>query len=487
MSIRSRLILTTVIMALLLGFIGAVLVFSKRLEHKYQDEITELSAKAAQAEELSDAVERQFARVQFFLVTRDSHESEEFSALSRLVENKLREFGPVTWEKSYKDLIIVSKSVFSMNQYGDNEPLPDFISESYLTQAGKLLKDLSIFTQEQSEILLQKRKRARAFISRTRFISIAGILIGIAGVIISSILIAYSISKPLSILHSGVLALGKGEPVHLPVDGNDEFSVVNRAFNRMVVQLKELDQMKQDFVASVTHELRSPLSAGQSFVDLVLGEMDTAVSRQAASKEELGRWHNFLSRLKNNMVVLNRFITDLLEVAKIERGKLECNLKSGEVTGISRYTLEFFAQKAKQKNINLSLEMPQGSIFCLVDIDRVRQVLVNLIDNAIKFAPFNGKVLLKIEPGTDDLVKFYVTDNGPGIPPERRDVLFSKFGQIKETHAFSGGARGTGLGLFIVKSIVESHGGKIWVESQVGKGTTFMFVLRKAQGVVSGQ
>ncbi|MEK7383912.1 MAG: HAMP domain-containing sensor histidine kinase, partial [Elusimicrobiota bacterium] len=264
--------------------------------------------------------------------------------------------------------------------------------------------------------------------------------------------------------------------VNLEWESEDEIGTLVRVFNHMSTRLADLDLAKRNFVSSVTHELRSPLGAIESFLPLIR-EKVSAGDRQGLSVS-LG----YLDRISANVQRLNRFITDLLDVAKIEQGKMECVLHPLEFAPIATEVAKFFEAKALAQGVSVESRVAVGPAV-LGDADRVRQVLVNLIGNALKFTPSGGKVWISAELVRDAAARWLevtVGDTGRGMADADRRRLFTPFTQGANVSEGVLGHRGTGLGLYIVKSIITQHGGRVEVQSELGKGSRFLFSLKVA-------
>jgi len=243
----------------------------------------------------------------------------------------------------------------------------------------------------------------------------------------------------------------------------------------MSQRLEELDAMKKDFVSAVTHELRSPLGAIDSFLNLMESKMEDGRVRDPHA------FNTYFGRVKQNVRRLSGFITDLLDIAKIERGKMECVLKPISLHPVAEDVVQFFEAKSKESEVSIVNQLSAGAGKVQGDSERLRQVFVNLISNALKFTPKGGSIWVTAEQFRENGAKFLevaVQDSGRGIPQKDLERLFEKFQQGQNTKQRVSGSHGTGLGLFIVKSIIEAHGGKVGVQSSEGKGTKFLFSLR---------
>ena len=233
-----------------------------------------------------------------------------------------------------------------------------------------------------------------------------------------------------------------------------------------ITREKEIDQMKSDFISLVSHELRTPLTSIIGFVSFILdGKAGTINDRQ----------RNSLARVQRQSKRLAALINDLLDISRIESGRIQMDQQPISLLDIATQRLEEIRPQADEKSIQLDLTAPESVPEVLGDEARMGQVFTNLIGNAIKFTPDNGEVSVKVE-ADGNLLHVEVIDTGPGIPPEERQKIFDKFYQLSDISTRQQG--GSGLGLSITKSIVEAHGGKLWIDDgNQGKGSNFQFVL----------
>lgn len=234
-----------------------------------------------------------------------------------------------------------------------------------------------------------------------------------------------------------------------------------------VTKQKELEQMKSNFLASVSHELRSPLVAMGKSISLILDKNTGPINE---TQEQ------FLSIADRNIKRLGRLINDLLDLTKLEAGKLELKPQPQSIEKIINECVEGLVTWAKTKSINIEKKIQEGLPEVNVDADRIIQVLTNLIGNAIKFTPNNGNITVEAVLHKDkEAIEVSVKDTGIGIDKENLTKVFDKFYQVGErTHT---DISGTGIGLSIAKEIVELHGGNIWAESEKGYGAKFIFTL----------
>jgi PAS domain S-box-containing protein len=235
-------------------------------------------------------------------------------------------------------------------------------------------------------------------------------------------------------------------------------------------RLKDLDKMKSDFVSNVSHELKTPLTSIKGSVDNMLDGLTGALNEKQI---------RYLARIKSNTDRLSRLINDLLDLSRIEAGRVEVRRASLLLTALAEEVAEHLKQLAAEKLIRIEVPPPDPQMTVWADRDKVTQVLMNLIGNAVKFTPQDGKVIVAIEKNGNDYIQISIADNGPGIRPEEADKIFSKFYQVANVDKQK--PQGSGLGLAISKALVEMHGGKIWVESKLGRGSTFYFTLPAQQ------
>jgi two-component system cell cycle sensor histidine kinase PleC len=192
-----------------------------------------------------------------------------------------------------------------------------------------------------------------------------------------------------------------------------------------------------------------------------------------------GKQVGYLTRIKSNSDRLARLINDLLDLSTIEAGKIDLRPANLPLVTLVKEAAESLRPVAAEKLINLTVMSADPGIIAWADRDKVVQVLMNLIGNALKFTPTGGKVTIAVTKNSAAWMQISVTDTGPGIPAEEVNKVFARFYQIGQ--AGTQKTQGTGLGLAISKALVEMHGGKIWVESEAGKGSIFSFTLPAEQ------
>lgn len=271
--------------------------------------------------------------------------------------------------------------------------------------------------------------------------------------------------RSFGVLVSGVRELGQGRLDHrIPLAGKDEVSWLAGEVNRMGEKLGELDKLKQDFVNSVTHDLKSPLASIKLAVDVVQEEVEAALG----DKRPSNRLADSYLYIRESAERLAQLITSLLDVARIESATA-LDKRPASLETIAEHVVRTFDLVARRKGLDLSLALESDLAPIPMDESKVERVVANLVSNALKFTE-KGRVVLRLSD-RGDAQELRVEDTGPGIPPEALEKLFSKFFRLRRPGEK---LEGTGLGLAIVKGFVEAHGGTVSVESAVGRGTTFI-------------
>ena len=222
--------------------------------------------------------------------------------------------------------------------------------------------------------------------------------------------------------------------------------------------------LKDEFVSTVSHELRTPLAITNEGISLLLDE----IPGQMNEKQK-----KILTTIRDNMDRLTRIINDLLDISKIEAGKMDIKKTRVNIAKLASVVLGPMVPVAEKKGITLVSDIAEGLVDAHADMDRIIQALTNLVGNALKFTDAGSVTVRAVQDG--DMVVCRVEDTGFGLAPEESSVIFQKFVQVGRKHG--AGIKGTGLGLAISRQIVVLHHGKIWVESEKGKGSTFFFSL----------
>lgn len=292
---------------------------------------------------------------------------------------------------------------------------------------------------------------------------------GLIGLVVAmglSFWLARSVAKPLQAIAQSAGKVAHGDyDQRVPVTGPTEAQIVAEAFNYMTAQVQQSQQAQRDFLANVTHDLRTPLTSIQGFSQAI---MDGVASQPEAAKHAAEIINQEAGRL-------TRLVNDLLDIAKIQAGRLQMLQHAVNLEHILKTTAESMSVKANQKNIRLHVHIaPLMRI--AGDGDRLAQVFNNLVDNAIKHTDDGGQVWLTAEQAEVGVL-VQVQDTGEGIPESDLPRIFERFYQVDKSRNRAAQHQGAGLGLAITAEIVRAHGGRIKVESQVGVGSRFSIWL----------
>lgn len=233
-----------------------------------------------------------------------------------------------------------------------------------------------------------------------------------------------------------------------------------------ITRLKQLEKIRQDFVANVSHELRTPLTTIKGYAETLL---DGALKEDQAFQ--------FVQVIKRHTDRLTKIVEDLLMLSKIETKEFQLKTESISLPNLMDDIIDFLKEPAEKKKISLSRHETPSSLAIRADRSYLEQILINLLDNAIKYTLEGGRVIVSAAEKDSRDIQFSIEDNGIGIPKEDLSRIFERFYRVDKGRSKELG--GTGLGLSIVKHLVQVHGGKVWVESQLGKGSTFYFILPK--------
>jgi len=301
-------------------------------------------------------------------------------------------------------------------------------------------------------------------------------LFGVGGLIalVLSLFVAFifanSIAQPMQKVIAAARTMPSAESKSVEVSGPQEVQDLTRSFNSMLARVQSSQRSQREFVANVSHELKTPLTSIQGFAQAILdGTAESPEARKQAAEviyNEAGRMH--------------RMVLDLLDLARLDAGTADLKMSALDMSAILNTTAEKFSPQLKAADVTMNVEIPPNLPVLVGDGDRLAQVFTNLVDNALKFTPPGGEIALWVRaPTLHGEMQVTVADTGPGIALEALPHIFDRFYQADP--ARKGGDRhGAGLGLAIVKQIIEAHGGRISVRSE-GAGTSFEVSLPLSQ------
>lgn len=344
----------------------------------------------------------------------------------------------------------------------EGQPVVDRVVEN-LDRLVQITRDNLDQTQSEATAALgQARREIEALRTRTWEAVTTAMLLAVVAALAGTGIISFRMTQSLGRLSDATKALAEGsfhEP--LPVDTKDEIGALAKSFNTMAARLRETDEMKEKFYATVSHELRSPLNAMSEATRLL--EARTAGTLTDKQKRLIDIFQKGTERLL-------RLVNEVLDLSRVTTGMLPVERRWFVLEAAVRQAIEELRPQAEQRGITLKIDADSGSERMLGDEDRIVQVVVNLVGNSLRFTPPGGSITVRLHH-TDSEMQIQVEDTGIGIPAAYLPVVFDRF---RQAHSGKGG---TGLGLAIVKSLVEAHDGSVTVESQEGKGSRFTVSL----------
>ncbi|MDI6604754.1 MAG: HAMP domain-containing sensor histidine kinase [Thermoanaerobacteraceae bacterium] len=296
------------------------------------------------------------------------------------------------------------------------------------------------------------------------FIMIISMVIAI---IIGGVLISFAskkISEPLKEMSSAALKMAKGDfSTKIQVAGDDEITDLAISFNKMSRELEQMEDVRKEFVANVSHELRSPLTTIQGYID---GIIDGTIPQDSLIK--------YLKIVQEETRRMSRLISGLLDITKMESGKFPLNITDFDINELIRITIIKMESRINEKKIHVKVDFDYDKNIVQGDKDKIEQVLTNLFDNAIKFSEVNGYIHVYTERKES---KLYITIHNMGeiIPEEDIEHIWDKLYKVDKSRS---GNTGAGLGLYIVKNIINKHDEEIWAESKENEGTTITFTMK---------
>lgn len=299
------------------------------------------------------------------------------------------------------------------------------------------------------------------------------LVIAIVGVVTLRTRIMSAITQPLKDVTSVTHAIAEGAVsgrIEVPHSASVDAAQVADAINKLaarastdIEELRRLERVRSEFIANVSHELRTPIFSVQGYLETLL---DGAADDPAVSQQ-------FLEKAYNNALRLNVLLNDLIDISRIESGELKFSFRSFDVTDLIRDLVQELQIRAEQQHVSITTAMPDDA-YVYGDRERISQVLVNLVENAIKYNVANGRVDIIVERDADRW-KITVRDTGIGIPEEHLPRIFERFYRVDKDRSRAVG--GTGLGLAIVKHICEAHRSNVTMTSMPNVGTTISFSL----------
>ena len=337
--------------------------------------------------------------------------------------------------------------------------------EALIAQATRSLQSfLEVHERQVGTTVIDSLHRAERAENLTTQLGIVALLLGV----VLAGLATYSILRPLRRLQEHIRQIGQGNfrtsvDVIVPSDLHDLVESVKVMGRR----LQELDDLKAEFLSHMTHELRTPMTAIHAGTQFLLEEIPGQINKDQRETLQL---------MEESSRQLIEMISSLLDLNKLQAGMMEYRMTSVDLMRNVQASINKIKLLAERERIRIIVEAPPGPVPVQADDARIQQVLDNLLSNALKFSQHDAMIRLKLETDMrEKVMRVSVSDTGQGIPPESLPHIFEQFYQ--GTARASVRVPGSGIGLALAKKVVEAHGGKIWAESELGKGTTMQFIL----------
>jgi two-component system, NtrC family, sensor histidine kinase GlrK len=435
---------------------------------------------------MSDAFLSQVRNAQKYQVTGD----EAFLSLSRQGRTdfleSLRSLAPKLVSPAEKELV-----AGILSRYGDYaallvaRPDPAGAANPPPADAGLLDQRAEPIARSLDRLAVLRQDRIRDRIqalkdmgSRAAFVVQILIVVSLVLAVIVAFAVAQGINLPLRRVKKMTTVVAAGDfDQRVELDSPPELAELAGSFNDMAGRLKQLDEMKSGFISHVSHELRTPLASISEADNLLLEEVGGAVTEKQ---------RRFLTIIEQGTKKLAKMIDDLLDLSKMEAGMMAYDLIPADIRPVLARATAEVELLADKRRLTLRSSAADGLPHAWMDIGKIQQVAVNLLSNAVKYSPEGGTIEVRAnlspappagakEAPQGPSLRVSVADSGIGIPPADRTRIFDKFQEVHRGAA--PGTKGTGLGLSIARHIVEAHGGRIWVESEPGKGSTFVFTI----------
>jgi two-component system OmpR family sensor kinase/two-component system sensor histidine kinase BaeS len=336
------------------------------------------------------------------------------------------------------------------------------LSEAALANAITLESEAKIIGYFLNDSVMPASPQEQRFLNQTNWALAQGGLVAVSLGVLLSLGLAWGLAQPLKGLVTAAQRIAQGEfNQRVTVTGTAEMADLAHAFNEMTAYLQQAETLRQNLVADVAHELRTPLSVIQGNLQAILDDV------YPLDKTEI-------AMIYEETITLNRLITDLRDLAQSEAGQLSLNVEPLDLRPLLQNNLDLFHELAQEKAIQLHLISPSSLPQIMADPDRLRQILHNLLSNALRHTPHNGQITVQVEP-LPQAVKISVWDTGAGIAANDLPHVFDRFWRADRSRAREQG--GSGLGLAITRQLVKAHGGEIGVSSELGRGSCFWFTL----------
>jgi two-component system sensor histidine kinase GlrK len=488
LSIFWRLVLTALVIITVMGGVNLYALFQLRQLAAMSSEMASYHYPVVEsAKRLLSSLFAQLNSEKKFVATKDrtfltnlKEELDEFQRNLQLLRRQERSLQGLTLLRDIDELLAKRLALFQDEFQGVEEDAPRSGAD-YESRRDIIMDRMSASIQTyidlhearmSVEVSESRASAAQAEAVTEQLVLVALVFgLGLAGVA------SYTILRPLRQLQSHIRKIGQGNfGASLQIKAPAELRELVDTVNWMGGKLQELDDMKSEFLAHVSHELRTPMASIQEGTHLLLDEIPGPLAQEQRT---------ILRIMADSTRRLIHLISTILDLSKMEAGMMEYRIVPVDLHRIGEISIDKVRLLADAKHVQLMLESSGDRVWVKADASRLEQVLDNLLSNALKFSPEGGVVKVQMKPDPQaGVLEVSVSDTGPGVAPEDLPYLFERFyqGRTKVRHT-----AGSGLGLALVKKIVEAHGGRIWIESEKGKGATVRFILRLIRPEEDGQ
>lgn len=312
----------------------------------------------------------------------------------------------------------------------------------------------------------------KAFENKTaKVVVIAGIWVMLAA-LVAVYFISDKIISPIKQMSVAAKEFSQGKfDSRVPVNGHDEVAQLAQAFNNMAAELEKNEDTRKTFLANVSHDLRTPMTTISGFVE---GMLNGAIPQE--------KQNYYLGIISSEVKRLSRLVSSLLDISRLQAGDRKLNKTKFDICEMARQIVISFEQKLDAKKLEVGFECDEDNMYAFADRDAIYQVLYNICDNAVKFSKEGGKYIVKVIK-KDKKLFVSVYNEGKGIPSDELANVFDRFYKSDKSRGLD--KTGVGLGLYIVKTIIDSHGEEIWVRSEYDKYCEFVFTLQSCEIAVN--
>ncbi|PKN61838.1 MAG: hypothetical protein CVU57_27320 [Deltaproteobacteria bacterium HGW-Deltaproteobacteria-15] len=457
--------------------VSAYAISQLALFHRVTGQILQIDNRMRDYEKkLTDSLLTQIRYERKYFITKDNELRKQFLVVERDFTNQIDEAISVADTANKMEVLTRIRSCYDLYRSLFNEEqeiadesrnsVEEVYKEERKEKVDEILWELRNLKSQIEQDTYNRIKHLGEAGAKANVIAVAmGAGCLLSGIIIS-ILITRSITRPLSSMRDKTRQIAQGD-----FDGKMDFSSppeirdLSQDFDLMCNKLKETDKMKSDFFSLMAHELRTPLTSIKEGTNLLL---------EGIGEEVKERGKTVLTIMAEESNRLIDLVNSLLDLSKMEAGMMALNMETSDIQPLIDIAVSGMRPLAMAKNMSIEVQIGQDLPLVKMDRERILQVIRNLTGNALKFSPMGGHIAISAR-SVEEGVTVSVADSGPGIPVQDLNAIFDKFKQTTITSYRK--LKGTGLGLAIVKRIVNAHGGRVWVESETGRGSIFFFLL----------